>query len=168
MVAVLLLAAGGAKLADLPGFAASVRLFVPRIWGPRLPRWAALAIALGEIALGGASLTTPLAGWLNVVVAGLCCGFVAVAVTGYLRHPGQPCRCFGALSRRAFGPAGIGRAALIALAAAAAVAPVRLSLVQVGTAGRLGLMSGGAMVAGCAYTAAAALAGHRDAERGRA
>ncbi len=29
VVAVLLVAAGGAKLADLPGFAASVRLFLP-------------------------------------------------------------------------------------------------------------------------------------------
>ncbi len=157
LTAVLLLAAGAAKLADLPGFAASVRLFLPRSLAGRLPRPAALCIAVGEAALGAASLAAPLAGWVNFAVLAVACGFVVVAGAGYRWHRGLACRCFGALSRRAFSAAGIGRAALIALGAAAATMPASRPLMQVGVAGRLGLLAGGAMVAVCAYSAAAAL-----------
>ena len=58
-LAVMLLIAGSAKLADLASFAAAVRLMlsfrVPRAAG----RAAALGIAVAELALGGASLSLP-------------------------------------------------------------------------------------------------------------
>jgi len=167
-LAVLLLAAGGAKLADLPGFAATVRLFAPRALGSRLPAAIAAGIAIGELALGAASLTSPQAGWLNVAVFAAGCGFAIVSVVGYVRHPGTPCRCFGALSRRAFSPAGIGRSMAVAACAAVAAWPAGQALAVVGAAGRLGLLAGGTLVAGGAYSAAAALGAGRDPLAGRA
>lgn len=156
-VAVLLLTAGGAKLADLRGFAASAALFLPG--GPAsLPaRTVAVAVAAGEIAAGALSLSSPQAGWVNLAVLAIGCGFLVVSAAGYLRHPGRPCRCFGALSAREFGLAGIGRAALIALAAGLALRPAGRALVQVSLAGRLGLLAGGCLVAAAAWSAAAAL-----------
>lgn len=165
-VAVLLVAAGGAKLADLPGFAASVRLFWPgRLAAVPLDAVAA-GLAGGEVAVGAASLCCPQAGWLNLVVLSVGGGFVAVAAVGYARHPGRPCRCFGSLSGRGFGPAGIGRAALVAACAATATLPVRQSALQLGPAGRLALLAGALLVAAAAYSAAAAIgAGRRGARR---
>lgn len=161
-VAVLLVAAGGAKLADLPGFAASVRQFWPaRIW-PGSARRIAVASAAAELALGAASLASPRARWLNLAVLALSAGFVVVAAAGYRWHRGRSCRCFGALSRRGFSLAGIGRAALITLAAAVAVIPAGSALTQVGLAGRLGLLAGAllvALAARCAAASAGALAG---------
>jgi len=169
-VAVLLLAAGGAKLADLTGFGATVGLFMPAALrrrgpstgggpAPGLLRGGAAAIAAGEIALGAASLSSPLLGWLNVAVLATAGCFLAVGVIGYLRYPGRPCRCFGALSRRSFGPAGIGRAALIAAAAAVAVLPVRPSLLGLAAADRIGLAAGGLLVAAACAVAAGAMSG---------
>src|SRR5258708_11319113 len=136
VIAVLLVAAGAAKLADLPGFTAGVALFAPRPTAHGAVRAAALCVAAGEIVAGAASLSSPQAGWLNLVVLAIGCGFVAVAAAGYAWHRGQSCRCFGALSRRGFTLAGIVRAVAIALSAAVATAPVGHSLTQVGLAGR--------------------------------
>ncbi|HUZ54456.1 MAG TPA: MauE/DoxX family redox-associated membrane protein [Streptosporangiaceae bacterium] len=177
VVAVLLVAAGGAKLADLPGFAASVRLFLPgtaarRLDGraaPRLDRGVALGIAAGEITAGAASLSSPRANWLNLVVLAICCGFVAVSAAGYRWHRGRSCRCFGALSRRRFNLAGLGRSMLIALGAGVATAPVRAVLIQLGPADRIGLLAGALLVAGAAFSAAAAVGagrGSQDAQPG--
>src|SRR5665811_1289113 len=109
VVAVLLVAAGGAKLADLPGFAASVSLFLPGTTARRPARTVAAGIAAGEIMAGAASLSSPRASWLNLVVLAICCGFVAVSAAGYRWHRGRSCRCLGALSRRRFNLAGLGR-----------------------------------------------------------
>lgn len=166
-IAVLLAAAGGAKLADLPEFAATVRLFLPAAVlrrRPWLPRAGALSIAAGEVAAGAVSLSSPQVGWLNLAILVLCCAFVAVSVAGYLRHPGRACRCFGALSGRSFGPAGIGRSILLAAAAAVAAAPVSSSLIRIGPAGRLGLLAGALLVAWAALSAAAAVGAGRDAQ----
>lgn len=164
VLAVLLLAAGGAKLADLPGFAAALRLFAPaRVPQPPL-RFAAAGVALGEIAAGAISLSSPQLGWLNPVILAVGCSFVAASVAGYAWHRDRPCRCFGALSKRTFNVAGIGRAALVAAGAALATVPVRPDLLQLSPAGRLGLLAGAALVAGAAYTAATAVAAGRDAE----
>jgi Methylamine utilisation protein MauE len=160
-VAVLLVAAGGAKLADLPGFAATVRQFWPVSFWPGSARQVAGVIAIAELALGAASLSSPRARWLNLVVLGLSVGFVAVAAAGYRWHRGRSCRCFGALSRRGFSLAGIGRAFLIALAAAVATIPAGSALTGLGLAGRLGLLAGALLVAlavGSAAVAAGALA----------
>jgi hypothetical protein len=158
LIAVLLVAAGGAKLADLPGFAGVVALFVPASVPLRLLRGAALGLAVGEIVIGAASLTSPGLGWLNPVVLGVGCSFLVVSAVGFTWHRGRSCHCFGALSTRTFNPAGIGRAAVIVAGAALGMVPVRSSLIQLSPASRLGLLAGAALVAWAAFTAAAAVA----------
>lgn len=165
-LAVLLLAAGGAKLADLDGFAVSVALFLPRRATRALPGALALAIAIGEVAAGAASLAIPRAWWLNIAVLGICAAFAAVSAAGYIWHRGRSCRCFGALSGRGFGLAGIGRAAAMTAAAAIALAPVHGRLVAVGLAGQAGLLAGGALIAVAAYSAAVAAGVSRRAGAG--
>jgi len=161
-LAVLLLTAGGAKLADLSGFAATMRLFVPDFATQPVLRAAALGIALGELAVGAASLSSPGLGWVNAAVLAICCGFLAVSAVGYAWHRDRPCRCFGAMSKRTFNAAGLGRSALLAACAGLAEMPVRPSLIQLGVAGRLALLAGAVLVAGAACTAAAAVAAGRD------
>ncbi|HEX6930587.1 MAG TPA: MauE/DoxX family redox-associated membrane protein, partial [Streptosporangiaceae bacterium] len=109
-IAVLLVAAGAAKLADLAGFVGAARLFLPARTNQAPVRAVAAGIALTEIAAGAWSLSSPQTRWLNLAVLALCCGFVAVSAIGYVRHPGRACRCFGALTGRAFTRAAIGRA----------------------------------------------------------
>lgn len=159
-VAVLLIAAGGAKLADLTGFAATVRQFWPARWQARVwagsARRVAVVIAAAETVLGTASLSSPAARWLNLAVLALSAGFVMVAAAGYRWHRGRSCRCFGALSRRGFSLAGVGRASLIALAAAVATFPADPALTRLGLPGRLGLLAGALLVALAARSAAAA------------
>lgn len=154
-IAVLLLTAGGAKLADLAGFAATVRLFVP-------VRALAVVIAAGEIGAGAASLSLPAVGWLNQAVFVICCGFLVVWAVGYARHAGRPCRCFGALSKRGFTLAGIGRAAGLTVAAFAATASVPGVAVRLSLLTRLGLLAGAALVAAAAFSAAAAAGARRE------
>jgi hypothetical protein len=168
-VAVLLVAAGGAKVADLPGFAATVRLFLPGTAARRPVSIVAAGVAAGEIAVGTASLSSPRASWLNLVVLAIGCSFVAVSGAGYRWHRGRSCRCFGALSRRRFNLAGLGRSVLIALAAAVAAVPVRAVAIQLSAADRIGLLAGALLVAGAAFSAAAAVGagrGAQDAQRG--
>jgi hypothetical protein len=161
VVAVLFVAAGGAKLADLAGFTATVRLFVPAWTALWVPRAIAAMIAGLEVIVGAASLSSPLAGALNLAVLVVCCSFVAVSVIGYRRYPGRACRCFGTLSRRSFNHAGIARAALLAACAVLAVWPVSASMLQLGTLGRLGLLAGAAVITSCAFTAAGAIGAGR-------
>ncbi len=168
-LAVLLLVAGAAKLAGLDGFAATVRLFLPaglRRRPPGLPRWIALTIALtvalGEVALGGASLAAPAAGWLNLVVLATGGAFVAVSGIGYARHRGRSCRCFGALSRRRFDRAGIARAVAIAAVAAVPLAGLPASAVRLAPADRGLLLAAAFLLAAGAFTAARVLAASPD------
>ncbi len=167
VLAVLLLVAGGAKLADRPGFAASVRLFVPpRLAGAAsvrpLLRWTALAVALGELALGGASLAAPALGWLNPAIFGAGCAFVAVSAAGFAFHRGRSCRCFGALSSRRFDLAGLGRSVVIAVVAAVAMTAVPAASVRLGLGDRGLLLAAAGLLAGVAFTAARGLAASGD------
>jgi Methylamine utilisation protein MauE len=159
-IAVLLAAAGGAKLADLSGFAATVRQF----W-PVQARPLAVAIALTEVGLGAASLSSPRVRWLNLAVLALSVGFVAVALAGYRWHRARPCRCFGALSTRGFTPAAVGRACLIAVAAAIATIPAAPVLTRLGDLGRFGLLAGALLVAFAARSAAASASPRQEAFR---
>jgi hypothetical protein len=175
LLAVMLLVAGGAKLADLDSFAASVRLFLPR-GRPRAPPPAAgllmssatarrigLAVALAELGLGGASLAAPAISPLNLTVLGAAGCFAAVSGIGFAFHRGRSCLCFGALSRRKFDLAGLIRAgAVLALAGAAAV-PVAPAEVALTPAGHGLLLAGSAFIAFVAFTAARSLAASRDA-----
>lgn len=162
VLAVMLLVAGAAKLAGLDGFATTVRLFIPagllRRAGPRPGRWIALAVALGELALGGASLAAPAAGWLNTVVLVVAGAFVVVSAVGYARHRGRSCRCFGALARRRFDRAGIGRAVLIAAVATLPLAGLPASSARLGLADRGLLLAAALLLAAGAFTAARVLA----------
>jgi Methylamine utilisation protein MauE len=167
LLATMLLIAGGAKLAGLAGFAATIRLFVP-IRIPRLAApWMAAGTASVEIAVGAGSLSWPAAGWLNLVVFALTCGFVVVAGAGYVFRRGQSCRCFGALSGRKFDVAGVTRNAIIAAVAAVALVRVRPALTGVDQAQRTGLLLAGLLLALVAFTAARTMAVGREIGRER-
>jgi hypothetical protein len=156
-LAVLLLVAGGAKLADLAGFGAAVRLFLPAR-AIRLASPAGLAIAAAELVAGGVSLCWPALGWVNIAVLVLAVGFAVVAVTGYIRHRGQQCRCFGTLSRRGFGRREVGQAMAIMAAAVIAARPAGGAQVQLATTAQVLLLCGAGLTAVAARTAAGALA----------
>jgi Methylamine utilisation protein MauE len=162
IVAVMLLVAGGAKLADVTGFAAAVRLLVPFRMPGVTGRVIALAVAAAEVALGLASLSSPAAGWLNTVVLGVACGFVAVSVWGYAFHRGRSCRCFGALSRRKFDAPGIARALAIAAAAALATAGLPRAMVEINGTDRVLLLLTAALTSLAAFSAARALGAARS------
>jgi hypothetical protein len=155
-MAVLLLVAGGAKLADLTGFGTAVRLFLPAraIW---LASPAAIAIAAAEVTAGAVSLCWPALGWVNVAVLVLAVAFAIVAVTGYIRHRGQECRCFGALSRRGFSRREVGQAIAIVAAAVIAARPAGGAQLQLASTARVLLLCGAGLTVVAARTAAGAL-----------
>jgi methylamine utilization protein MauE len=175
LLAVMLLVAGGAKLADLDGFAASVRLFLPRRHRPGAPAAAGLltsqpsarriagAVALAELGLGGASLAAPASWPLNLAVLATACCFAAVSGIGFAFHRGRSCRCFGALSGRKFDLAGLIRAGAVTVLAGAAAVPVAPAAVALTPAGHGLLLAGSAFIAFVAFTAARSLAASRDA-----
>jgi hypothetical protein len=161
-LAVLLLAAGGAKLADLDGFGDAIAMFLPR----RVPvaiggrtEVAAVAVALTEVAAGALSLCWPGLGWANLVVLALACVFAAVAAIGYAMHRGRPWRCFGALTRREFGARTLAQAVLMVCAAVLAARPVAPADLSFGLIERLLLLTAAGMLALAAGTAARALGG---------
>jgi hypothetical protein len=155
-LAVLLLVAGGAKLADLAGFEAAIRQFVPGR-GRQLGSVAATTIAAAELAAGVASLCWPALGFVNVAVLALAVGFLIVAAAGYVRRRGRPCRCFGALTRRVFGRRELGQSVAILAAAAIAARPVVPTAVQLAGAAHVLLLCGAGLTALAAFTAARAL-----------
>src|SRR5712691_463603 len=163
-LAVVLVVAAGAKLADLHGFASAVRLFAPRPAPWPVLRAVALGIAVAEFALGAASLSSPAAGWLNPVVLAVGCAFATVSAVGYAFHRGRSCRCFGTLSQRKFDAAGIARSILIVAMAAVAMAPVQPSSVQLTPITQVLLLAAAAMLAFVALTAARVLAMSREAQ----
>jgi hypothetical protein len=163
-LAVLLVVAGGAKLADVAGFGAAVRLFLPAR-AIRLASPAAIGIAAAELAAGGVSLCWPALGWVNLAVLVLAVGFTVVAVTGYVRHRGQQCRCFGALSRRGFGRREVGQAMAIVAAAVIAARPAGGAQLQLAATAQVLLLCGAGLTAAAARTAAGALAPSAGAAR---
>ncbi len=167
LLAVMLVVAGAAKLADLSGFAGTVRLFLPpavaaRPWSAGAAGRTAAAVAGGELLLGAASLSSPGVAWLNAAVLGLACSFVVASGVGYAFHRGRSCRCFGALSQRRFDLAGIGRSVVIAGMAAVAVLAVPGSLTRLTLADRGLLLCAAALLACLAFTAARCLAAIRQ------
>lgn len=157
LLAVMLLVAGGSKLADLASFAAAVRLFVPRRVGWDVVRRIAAGVAMSEVVLGVGSLSWPSAGWVNLLVLAFACGFVAISLAGYVFHRGRSCRCFGALSKRKFDAAGVLRSIGIGGVAAISTYRVGPTLVNVGTSDGLLLFLAGSLVALAAFTAARSL-----------
>jgi hypothetical protein len=159
-IALVLILAAGAKLADPVAFSATVRLFIPH--SDRFPRATskviAVAIAIIELVLGATSLSLPNITWLNYAVLVLTCGFVGVSLVGYIFYNGWSCRCFGALSQRKFDVFGIFRSALIACIAGLATLKVSSASTSIGAPGVLLLFAGAAMVVISAFTAARVLA----------
>ena len=99
-LALTLIAAGSAKLADTRGFASTVRLFVPPGLVPAtrtvpVTRAVAGVMAAGELAVGCASLAVPRAGCLNWVVLGLATLFIVISAVGYARYSGHVGRTSG-------------------------------------------------------------------------
>lgn len=153
-LACLLIVAGGAKLSDPASFASTVRLFIPlRVAWPLLSA-IAVAVSLGELAVGLASLTLPAITALNALVFAIACAFVAVSVTGYAFHRGRSCRCFGGLSQRKFDAAGVLRSAVIAGIAAVALAHVGTAALQLDATARVLLLAAAGLLALAAFTAA--------------
>jgi hypothetical protein len=153
-LACLLIVAGGAKLSDPASFASTVRLFIPlRVAWPLLSA-IAVAVSLGELAVGLASLTLPAITALNALVFAIACAFVAVSATGYTFHRGRSCRCFGALSQRKFDAAGVLRSAVIAGVAAVALAHVGPAALQLDATARVLLLAAAGLLALAAFTAA--------------
>jgi hypothetical protein len=163
-LAVMLLAAGGAKLADLDGFAGTVRLFLPGWLPRRIRERAALGVALIELASGGVSLSAPALRPVNLVVFALGCAFVAVSAAGYAFHRGRSCRCFGALSRRKFDLPSIARSGAVAALGAIALTHVSPASTRVGVVVQVLLVLAAALLAAASFTAARALAVSRDAQ----
>jgi hypothetical protein len=161
-IAVVLVVAGGAKLADLASFAATIRLFLPRRTPALFARSLAYGTALGELGLGVGSLCFPALTWLSLLVLAVCCAFVAVSVSGYVLYRGRSCRCFGALSPGAFDAVGILRTALMAGLAAAAMSGIPPVALRVAPPARILLIVSTAMLAFAAFTAARALAVTRE------
>ena len=160
-LAVVLLAAGGAKLAGIDDFAAAVGLFVPaRLRALRPDRAIAAAIAGLEVAAGAISLAWPVLRWAGLLVLVLAAGFTVVAAIGFARHRGRPCHCFGALTRRGFGPRSLVQAVLLTCAAAVALRAVPTADVSLTLTQRVLLLAAAAVLSLAAGTAARAVIGH--------
>jgi len=162
-LAVMLLVAGGAKLADVPGFAGTVRLFIPRRVSGQMREGIAVGIASIELLAGAVSLSAPGWSWVNVAVLALGCVFVAVSLVGYALYRGRSCRCFGALSRRKFDLVAILRSAVIAGLAAIAVLRVRPADIHLNAAEHALLLVVAVVLVAASFTAARALAVSHDA-----
>jgi hypothetical protein len=172
-LAVMLVVAGAAKLADLAGFGSTVRLFLPpaiaaRDWSVRAIGLVSVVVAGGELVLGGASLSSPAVAWLNSAVLGATCAFVLASGVGYVFHRGRSCSCFGGLSHRRFDRAGIVRAVVIAGVASAGTVAVRGGLVRLTLTDRSLLLAAAALLACVAFSAARALAAGRPIAARRA
>jgi hypothetical protein len=166
-VAVLLLVAGAAKLADLAGFGSAIRLFLPARLPPRpaarVSTAGAWAVALTELGLGLGSLGWPASGWLNLAVLVIAAGFVAVAAVGLALHPGRSCGCLGTLSRRRFSLRGLSQAAAIAAAAALATRQVHAAQLRIDLAGQVLLLAAAGLTGLVAFTAARVIFRHAAA-----
>lgn len=156
-LSVMLLLAAGGKLADLPGFAAAVRLFVPGWTSSAFALCIAVCIVFTEFALGISSLSLPSVTWLNTAILALGCGFFIVTVAGYIFHRGRSCRCFGALSRRKFDAAAILRSVMIAGVAAVAVLAVPNASREIGAMSAILLCAAGFLTAVASFSAARTL-----------
>ena len=163
-IAVTFLIAGSAKLADISGFTATMRLFLPWPVSRLAIRCSAVGIALSELLLGSFSLSSPSARWLNPMIFAATLLFVGVALLGYALHRGRSCRCFGALSERKFDALGIIRNVTIAVVAAAAMLSVPSPAINIDAPERVALAIGAMMVGLAAFTATRSIAATHTTE----
>src|SRR4051794_24193425 len=86
--------AGVGKLADLPGFRATLRGFGV---GERLARIGAVALPIAELTAATALLVQPLVMWGAAAALGLLLAFTGAMVNALARGDAPDCGCFGAL-----------------------------------------------------------------------
>lgn len=115
---VVLLAAGGAKLADTRTFAATLANLGVPARPTSLRGILALAIPLGEILLGLAVACQRLPLLADAAALVLFAAFTGVIIEVLRAKPGVACRCFGSLSDSQFGWAGAVRGVLLTCLAA--------------------------------------------------
>jgi uncharacterized membrane protein YphA (DoxX/SURF4 family) len=121
ILAAVLVAAAGAKLADTPGFATTlVGLGIPAR-REALVRGLAVAIPLIEVGFGLALVSGLWPEATSVAVLILMGFFSAVVIMALFRRPYVTCRCFGALSDSQFSARGLARDAVLTALAAAVV-----------------------------------------------
>ena len=118
-LAAVLVAAGSAKLADTPSFAATLTGLGLPAGKPRLVRGLALAIPLLEVGLGLAVVGGLWPIVINGSVLFLMSGFSVVVLVALHKTPHVACRCFGALSDSQFTTRGLARCLLLTASAAA-------------------------------------------------
>jgi hypothetical protein len=163
-LALMLLVAGSAKLADVRGFAVSVQLFVPRHAPGFVLPGIALCAGLAELLLGAASFAFPALSWVNVGVLVAGCVFVLLSAAGYLFHRGIPCSCFGRLSPHVFDALTLARSlGIAALAAVVAVSTVSAQATRITVVAHVLLLATATVLSAAAATAARTLAALAEA-----
>jgi len=163
--AVILIIAGGAKLADLTGFAAVFRLFIAMRLPTPVYAYLARGTALAEVFLGCVSLSFPAVKLVNLIALTAGCAFVVVSVTGFAFHRGRSCNCFGVLSRIKFDARGVFRSLILAAFAVLAVIGASPSAARLCATSQLLLLATGAVLSAVSFTAAKALAVHQEDQR---
>jgi hypothetical protein len=165
-LAVMLLVAGGAKVSDVRGLSATVRLFLPTRAPRGLSRATAYAIVALELALGLTSLVLPAERWPNVVMIALGCGFAVASICGFAFHRGRSCSCFGALSGRRFDVTAILRSLVITAAAVVALGHVPAGEVNLSFGQHVLVLAAGTLLVFVSATASRALAAAAESRPG--
>ena len=116
-LAAVLVAAGAAKLADVRGFATTLRGLGMPAKQDSLIRAIAFIIPLVELVLGIALISGLWPAIINAMVLVLYCGFTLVVIYALRRKVNVACRCFGMLSDSQFSSKGLARSLLLTLLA---------------------------------------------------
>ena len=167
ILAVTLLVAGGAKLASLSSFSATVRMFLPNRFRLPIARAISISVILGELILGTMSLTLPSVPLINQLVLVLCAAFIVISSIGYAIFRGRSCQCFGGLSQRKFDFLGVARSVLLLAMSVIALQHLNPGTIQVQLSSTLLLLVGAALLGASAFIAARAIeASARNLRRG--
>ncbi len=116
-LAVVLVAAGAAKLADTRSFAVTLMGLGVPVRRQLFLRGFAIIVPLTELALGLAIISGLWPTIVNGAVFALMCGFSLVVIIALRRKLNVACRCFGALSDSQFSRIGLLRSLLLTILA---------------------------------------------------
>jgi uncharacterized membrane protein YphA (DoxX/SURF4 family) len=108
-LAVLLTAAGSAKLADNAGFTNTLMSLGGNAYGKKIAQVLALSISLLELLVGGIMLSGFWPILMNAILLGLMCCFSIIVIFALYKALHTRCRCFGALSNSQFSKRGLVR-----------------------------------------------------------
>lgn len=117
ILAVLLVAAGAAKLADTRSFTATLLALGVPTQPENIVRSIAFAIPLIEAIVGLASISGFWQPVVNGAVLLLMAGFMLIVIIALRKAPYATCRCFGALSDSQFSVRGLVRSVLLTVGA---------------------------------------------------